>query len=121
MSEAGTLGALLATQAAQRPDQVAISYPDAALNYAELDARARELAQALVAGGLRPGERVGVFMPNSLDYIALIFAVSLAGAQLVPINARFKRRELSHVIANSEIAVLFTAGRSRTVWTSRAW
>src|SRR4051812_32860243 len=48
-------------------------------------------------------------MPNALDYIRLIFAVSYVGAQLVPINARFKRRELAHVISNSSLRMLFTA------------
>jgi fatty-acyl-CoA synthase len=104
-----TLSRLLAAQAAGNGERVAIAYPDTSLTFAELYAKARALARALLAGGLRPGDRVGIFMPNSLEYIQLIFAASLAGAQLVPINARFKRRELGYVLANSEIAILFTS------------
>ncbi|WP_028063249.1 class I adenylate-forming enzyme family protein [Solirubrobacter soli] len=102
-----TLAGLLAAHAGE--ERVAISYPDARLTYAQLDADARRVAGALRANGVGPGARVGIFMPNALDYIRLIFAVSYVGAQLVPINARFKRRELAHVIANSELAMLFTA------------
>jgi fatty-acyl-CoA synthase len=104
-----TLAGLLAARAGDSGGRVAISYPDTRVTYAELDARARTLAGALRAGGVGPGDRVGIFMPNALEYIQLIFAVSYVGAQLVPINARFKRRELAHVISNSELAILFTS------------
>jgi acyl-CoA synthetase (AMP-forming)/AMP-acid ligase II len=104
-----TLAGILAARAGDSGERVAIAYPDAQLTYAELDARARVLAGALRANGIGPGARVGIFMPNALEYIQLIFAVSYVGAQLVPINARFKRRELAHVISNSSLAMLFTA------------
>jgi acyl-CoA synthetase (AMP-forming)/AMP-acid ligase II len=104
-----TLAGLLAARAADSGEPLAIAYPDAELTYAELDAGARALAGGLRARGVGPGSRVGIFMPNALFYIQLIFAVSYVGAQLVPINARFKRRELAHVISNSELALLFTA------------
>ena len=104
-----TLSRLLAAQAAGNGERVAIAYPDTSLSFAELHAKARALARAMLADGLRPGDRVGIFMPNSLEYVQLIFAASLAGAQLVPINARFKRRELGYVLANSEVSILFTS------------
>src|SRR3954453_24194788 len=104
-----TLSRLLAAQAAGNGERVAIAYPDTSLTFTELYAKARALARAMLADGLRRGDRVGIFMPNSLEYIQLIFAASLAGAQLVPINARFKRRELGYVLANSEISILFTS------------
>jgi acyl-CoA synthetase (AMP-forming)/AMP-acid ligase II len=104
-----TLAGLLSERARASGARVAVSYPSAQLTYAELDAGARMLAGALRAGGVGPGARVGIFMPNALSYIQLIFAVSYVGAQLVPINARFKRRELAHVISNSSLSMLFTA------------
>ena len=104
-----TLAGLLAAQAAADGSRMAIAYPDEELSFAELHAKADGMARALAANGIGPGDRVGIFMPNALEYIQLIFAVSLVGAQLVPINARFKRRELAHVIANSELAILFTS------------
>ena len=106
---AATLAGLLAVQAAAGGDRVAISYPGEALSFAELHARARALGRAMLAAGISAGDRVGIFMPNSLEYIGLIFAASLVGAQVVPINARFKRRELSYVIAGSDISILFTS------------
>ena len=104
-----TLAGLLAAQAAADGSRMAIAFPDEELSFAELHAKADGMARALAANGIGPGDRVGIFMPNALEYIQLIFAVSLVGAQLVPINARFKRRELAHVIANSELAILFTS------------
>jgi fatty-acyl-CoA synthase len=106
---AATLAGLLAVQAAGGGERVAISYPGVALSFAELHAQAQALARAMLAAGISAGDRVGIFMPNSLEYIGLIFAASLVGAQVVPINARFKRRELSYVVAGSEISILFTS------------
>jgi acyl-CoA synthetase (AMP-forming)/AMP-acid ligase II len=104
-----TLAGLLAAQAAVGGERLAVAYPDSSLTFAELYAGARRLARAMLAAGLQAEDRVGIFMPNSLEYIQLIFAASLLGAQLVPINARFKRRELSHVVGSSGISILFTS------------
>ena len=113
-----TLGGLLAVQAATAGERVAVAYPDAALTFTELHVQARELARALLAHGVGSGDRIGIFMPNSLEYIQLIFAASLVGAQLVPINARFKRRELSYVVGSSEISICSRLRRSSARSTS---
>jgi acyl-CoA synthetase (AMP-forming)/AMP-acid ligase II len=48
-------------------------------------------------------------MPNSLDYITLIFAVTKLGAVVVPVNGRFKERELGYVLEHADLKVLFIA------------
>jgi fatty-acyl-CoA synthase len=103
-----TLARLLIKQAGVGADRPAVAYPDEQLTFGELLERSQALARALLANGVSPGARVGVFLPNCLEYIELVFAASLIGAQLVPINARFKRNELAYVIAQSAVTVVFT-------------
>jgi fatty-acyl-CoA synthase len=112
LPERPTLARLLIKQAALGADRPAIAYPDERLTFGELSDRSRTLARALLANGVTPGARIGVFLPNCLEYIELVFAASLVGAQLVPINVRFKRNELAYVIAQSQATVVFTTSEA---------
>jgi fatty-acyl-CoA synthase len=103
-----TLAALLTARAIERPDRVFVSFPDSEHTYRDLHGRAHALARGLIAAGLRPGGHVGILMPNCVAYLELLFAVHLAGGVAVPINARFRRRELAFVLAHSDVEVLVT-------------
>ena len=107
-----TLGRLLLQRAASDPDRIGVAYPDVELTFGQLLDRSRALAKALTAAEVGAGARVGVFLPNCLEYIELVFAASLVGAQLVPINARFKRNELAYVLDRSGVSVLFTTSEA---------
>jgi acyl-CoA synthetase (AMP-forming)/AMP-acid ligase II len=109
---AHTLASLLDAQVEAGRERTAIAYPGASVTFGELRDRAGALARSLLAHEVGAGRRVGVFLPNCLEYIDLLFASALVGAQLVPINARFKRRELAHVIERSEISILFTTSEA---------
>src|SRR5438270_10370709 len=63
----GTLASLFAEQVRRTPDAMAVVADDAALCYAELDARANWLAHRLISLGVRPEQPVGVLMGRSLD------------------------------------------------------
>ena len=103
-----TLGRLLGARAAQRGERPFVSFPDGDVSYAAFHDRAGELARGLVAVGLRPGGHVGILMPNCLTYLELLFAVHLAGGVAVPINARYRRRELAFVLGHSDVEILVT-------------
>lgn len=103
-----SLGQLLDVQATRRADRPFVSFPDGDVSYGEFHARALALAQGFVATGLRPGGHVGILMPNCATYLELMFAVYLAGGVAVPINARFRRRELAFVLAHSDVEILVT-------------
>jgi long-chain acyl-CoA synthetase len=57
-------------------------------------------ARAVLHRGLQPGERVGLFMDNSADYIVLLWSVWWAGGVAVPMNARLHGREASYILAH---------------------
>ncbi|HEV3264714.1 MAG TPA: AMP-binding protein [Acidimicrobiales bacterium] len=64
--------------------------------------------RALIASGVQPGDRVGIWAPNGLDWILTSFAVYGVGAILVPINTRYKGEEVAGLLNSAEVTMLFT-------------
>ncbi|MEV8595179.1 FadD3 family acyl-CoA ligase [Streptomyces sp. NPDC052012] len=81
------------------------------ISYAELGARVDRAAAACMAnGGVRPGDRVAIWAPNSLDWIVAALGAVSAGAVLVPLNTRFKGTEAVDVLRRSGARLLFVTG-----------
>src|SRR4051794_41223132 len=97
---------LLTVTAAARPDNVAIQRDERALTYAALDAEAARAAGLLRAKGVRPGDRVGIMLPN-LEYFPICYYGALrAGAAVVPMNVLLKEREVAFHLGDSGANVL---------------
>jgi len=107
--EATTLGELLRRTAARHPDRDALVFPDERVTYSQFVDRVDEIARALLTLGVREGDHVGVLMPNCVDYMAVFYGAMSLGAVAVPVNSRFKTTELSYVVANADLKVLFTS------------
>jgi len=110
-SEALGLGDLLVRSADRHPDRVAVAFPDTELSFAELLASALETAKGLFAIGVRPGDKVGVLMPNCPEFFDAYFGIALLGGVLVPLNARFRSAELGYVIEHAQLAAVLTTDR----------
>ncbi|MQA13999.1 MAG: AMP-binding protein [Pseudonocardiaceae bacterium] len=106
---ATTLGDLLDRQATEAADSEAAVFPTERATYAELAARAETFARGLVGLGVRRNDRVGILLPASVDLLAMLFAAAKIGAVAVPVNARYKSRELRQIVVHSGMAVLVTA------------
>jgi long-chain acyl-CoA synthetase len=87
--------------AASTPHTVAVVDGDRSLTYRALDERANRLAQALLARGLRPGDRVAVRLGNRLEYPEVIAAAAKAGLVLVPIGTRLTEAETAYIMEHS--------------------
>lgn len=97
--------------AAERyPDVEAVVEGRTRITYADLSARVERAAAACMAHGLRPGDRVAVWAPNSLDWIVSALGAVSAGAVLVPLNTRFKGAEALDVLRRSGTRLLFVTG-----------
>jgi acyl-CoA synthetase (AMP-forming)/AMP-acid ligase II len=107
--EAITVGDALLRAATARPDHTALAMPEGSWSYGELADRAMLVARNLIGMGIAPGEHVGVLMPNSFDILATCFGISLAGATMVPINARFRTREMGYIVENADLACVVTS------------
>jgi acyl-CoA synthetase (AMP-forming)/AMP-acid ligase II len=75
---------------------------------AELRARAEALTALLRDRGLRPGQAVGVMLPNGSDIVAALFGIWFAGGVYVPLNPRLSADELAHVVAEDRPAAILT-------------
>ena len=107
-TEAITLGDALLRTAAAKPSETAIALPDRTYSWEQLADRALRIARNLIGLGIAPGAHVGVLMPNGFDILATYFGVSLAGGAIVPINARFRTRELALIVDNADMACVIT-------------
>jgi amino acid adenylation domain-containing protein len=103
-----TLVGLFRDQVSATPTAVAASCDGRVLTYAELDAASARLAARLRARGVGRGDRVGTYLPRSVDLLVAVLAVARAGAAFVPVDRRWPapRREL--MLADSDPALVLT-------------
>lgn len=84
----------------------AVVFPRGRHTDSELARAVHTTARRLRGLGVGPGDRVGLLLPQDPEYLVVLFAVVSIGAVGVPVNARFKARELDHVITDSAMTVL---------------
>jgi long-chain acyl-CoA synthetase len=80
--------------ARELPQKPALIAGDRIVTYADLDAAADRMAAALAKRGVRKGDRVTVFMPNSIEFVVAFYGTLKAGAIVNPISALSKEREI---------------------------
>ncbi|MBF6159785.1 acyl-CoA synthetase [Nocardia cyriacigeorgica] len=100
------LGSWIARRAASGPDRPAITFDGQTLTYGALLERVDRLAAELVAGGVRPGDRVGYLGLNHPDFLVTLFAASRAGAVFVPLNFRLTAAELGYILGDAGVHTL---------------
>lgn len=106
-----TFGRLLRRAAATHGGRDALIFPDQRLSYAGLEARARAWGKAVIAMGVEPGQKVGILLTTRLEFVELLFGITMAGAVAVPVNARYQAHELAFLVRDADLAALFTTGR----------
>lgn len=109
-----TIHGLLEHAAETTPDRPAIRMPGMLHTYAELRSVVDEQAMRLLNLGLGRADRIGLYGPNSADYLELLLATWSIGAVAVPINARFRDFELQQVIPRADLSLLLVDARSGT-------
>ena len=109
-----SLVSLLDENARRQPDHLACVVGDDSLSYAELRDASCGFAAALAGLGLRPGDRVSLYLPNSAAYVACYLGVMRAGMIANPVNGVLTPHEVGYMLADSGAAALVstTPGRS---------
>jgi len=79
----------------------ALAPGDAHLSFSELETRVKGIAAALSAHGFSAGDRLALLLPNSPEYIELVYACSWLGVIAVPINTRLSLAEIDRVLADA--------------------
>ena len=89
-------------------NRTAVVDGDASYSYAQLQNAIDNLATELVNAGVDRGDRVAVFLPKSFTECAAIFAPSLLGAVVVPVNAVLKPQQVAHILSDCGAKALIT-------------
>lgn len=109
---------ILAQSARTHPDRMAACFDGSWKSYGELFDAAQRFAGALVAHGVRTGERVAILWENSFDYIIAHFGALLAGAVEVSLNTDLKDPQLLELIDDCEAVALVASGKLRRRWAT---
>jgi non-ribosomal peptide synthetase component F len=104
-----TLVDLFAAQVAARPRAIALSLGSAHLSYADLDARAEQLAERLTAAGARPGAMVGLCLPRSLDLIVALVAILKSGAAYLPLDPAYPGERLAFMVEDADASLIIVS------------
>jgi long-chain acyl-CoA synthetase len=96
-------------QARVRPDQRALVCEGETRTYAELDDRARRVARALHALGVRRGDRVAIMVPNSIEFFEAAHGTGRLGGITVPVNVHFKADEAGWIVSDSGATAVVVA------------
>jgi amino acid adenylation domain-containing protein len=104
-----TIHALISEWAVTTPNAPAAAFAGGGqLSYAELNARANQLAHHLVALGVERGALVGLSVERSLDMVVGILGILKAGAAYLPLDPNYPPDRLAFMLADSGIRVLLT-------------
>ncbi|MES4903354.1 MULTISPECIES: amino acid adenylation domain-containing protein [unclassified Streptomyces] len=106
-----TLSQLFERQVARGPERIAVMGPgpDDALTYAELDARANQVARALRADGVGPGDRVAVSLERGPDLLVALMGVGKAGGAYVPVDPGYPRERIRFLLDDSRPAAVLAS------------
>ncbi len=102
----------LEDSAGRFPQKTALICGHTRLTYAQVDSMANRLAQALQDHGLRRGDRVVLYLPNSVALVVGIFAVLKANGVFVVINATTKQDKLAYMVNNCQAQAMIARGKS---------
>jgi fatty-acyl-CoA synthase len=106
--ETTTLADLPGLAAARWGDRQVLSFKAHRETFNEQSAQIERVARGLIAAGVTPGERVGVWLNNCPEWIHLLFAIARIGAVQVPINTRFRTADAAYIIGQAECSTLIT-------------
>lgn len=100
---------LIAEQALRSPDAVAVVFEEAQLTYAELDARANQLAHHLRARGVGPDTVVGLCFERSLEMVVGLLAILKAGGAYLPLDPGYPADRIGFMLSDAESPVIVTS------------
>ncbi|MEY2617656.1 MAG: hypothetical protein RL522_658 [Pseudomonadota bacterium] len=104
---------MLALHGRQRPRQIAILQGNDSLDYEALDLQVSRRAAQLQTLGVKPGDIVGIALPDSIEYLLMLYAVARAGSVILPLDCRWKTFEKQRVTEHFQpVLVMVEAGEA---------
>ncbi len=99
---------LIEAQAQRTPAATALVFDGQALDYAQLNGRANQLAHRLIELGVGPDRLVGIAIDRSLEMLVGLLAILKAGGAYVPLDPQYPQDRLAHMIEDSGLQLLLT-------------
>ena len=98
---------LLEESARKYPDSPCTIFKGAVITYSEMNKLTDQLAAGVASLGIKKGDRVGIFMPNTPQFVLTFFAILKAGGVVVSVNPLYKPMEIIHQVNDAGIEVMF--------------
>ena len=105
------LGDIFRRNARRYPRKTGVVFGSTSLSFSEFNHRINRLANALIALGMHPQDKVAIILDNCLEYIELYCAVPKAGGIGVPLNTSLSTSELAYIINNAGAKILVFGDR----------
>jgi amino acid adenylation domain-containing protein len=107
-TQKASLHELFSKRAAQTPDAPAAIHEESSLSYRELDERSNQLARHLEHAGVRPGDRVAVYLQRSLTVPVSLLAILKAGAVCLPLDTKYPLDRLRYILRETQPRALLS-------------
>ncbi|HET7461935.1 MAG TPA: non-ribosomal peptide synthase/polyketide synthase [Longimicrobium sp.] len=104
-----TVHARFAARAAQAPGAPALTHEGVTLTYGELEARANRLARLLIGRGVRPEDRVALYLERGVEMVVAILATLKAGAGYVPVDTAYPPERIAFMLGDAAAPVALTS------------
>jgi long-chain acyl-CoA synthetase len=101
-----TISEMIDSLARYEPDHIAVVFGDQHIAYKDLNCEANRLANGLLEMGIRPRDRVLLFMKNSLRLVTAYYALIRAGATIVPLNTMYRAHEIGYIGKDTAASVI---------------
>src|SRR5690606_38355718 len=102
-----SIPALVLFAAERHGERLALEDGERKLSYAELPSQMQQVTRALLAAGIKKGDRVVSWAPSGVDWVLLALGLQAGGAVLVPLNTRRKGAEAADIVARSGARLAF--------------
>lgn len=108
-------GSILSRRAFLDPDKEAVVCGSKRITYGRLEERTNRLANACLALGVQPGDRVAVMMSNCTEYLEIVLAMAKIRAVAVLVNVRLSYEEVAFILNDCEATILFCNERCMSI------
>lgn len=115
-----TIGQLVSSRARTHGSTTAVDVFDRGerATYSDIDRLSNKYAHALRTLGVRKGDRIGVILPNRIEFPILWFAIAKLGAVMVPMNMRYTTREMEYILSDAGAKFAFVDESAWSVFSA---
>lgn len=90
------------------PDRIAVEDKNGKYTYKEIWKKSIYLSKGLINYGVRKGDRVGIYMENSVEFVICTIAIMAISAVFVPISLKYPSKRIANIIDNCEFKLILT-------------